>query len=278
MGAGVLGDMTGDFIPEMGVGSLANVMKVFNGANGQEVFSYIFGPGTNTWSPECAWQMDDHDRNGSLEFSVGTRDGRVFAFSGGLNGTVPVEMTSFTVSVLANDVMLNWSTATELNNKGFTVERSVHNQQSSVSKWESVGFVNGKGTTTQPNQYSFVDNNVGYGTYYYRLAQVNFDGTITYSREVEVNVGLPIKFALEQNYPNPFNPSTVISWQMPVRSQVMLKLYDILGSEIKTLVNEIIEAGYHRFELNASSLPSGVYFYKLDAGNYSSSKKMILLR
>lgn len=281
LGAGVLGDLTGDFIPEMGVGSLANIMKVFNGANGQEVFSYIFGPGTNTWSPECAWQMDDYDKNGSLEFAVGTRDGRVFAFSGGLQGTVPVEMTSFIASVQGNDVMLNWSTATEVNNRGFAVERILTptiSKGEGESKWEKVGFINGKGTTTQASQYFFADKNVEHGTYLYRLAQIDFDGTITYSREVEVNVGLPIKFALEQNYPNPFNPSTIISWQMPLRSQVTLKLYDILGSEIKTLVNEVKEAGYHKYELNASSLPSGVYFYKLTSGSYSSTKKMMLLR
>ena len=143
---------------------------------------------------------------------------------------------------------------------------------------ENVGFVDGKGTSSQTSHYSFNDKNVGQGTYLYRLAQIDFNGTTTYSREVEVNVGLPIKFALEQNYPNPFNPSTIISWQMPVRSQVTMKLYDILGREIETLVNEVKEAGYHKYELNASALSSGVYFYKLVAGSYSSTKKMILLR
>lgn len=288
LGAGVLGDLTGDFIPEMGVGSLANVMKIFNGLNGQEVFSYVFGPGTNTYSPECVWQMDDLDRNGSLEFAVGTRDGRVFAFSGGLSGTVPVDMSAFTASVDGNTVHLIWSTATELNNKGFSVERLVYNSQSSVNIWEKVGFVSGNGTSSQASHYSFVDKKVGHGTHFYRLAQIDFDGTVTYSREIEVNVELPIKFALEQNYPNPFNPSTIISWQMPVRSQVTLRLYDMLGREVKTLVNEIKEAGFYKYELNASTLTSGVstkggyasgvYFYRLTAGNFTSTKKMILLR
>ncbi len=273
LGAGVLGDLTGDFIPEMGVGSLSNVMKVFNGANGQEVFSYVLGPGTNTYSPECVWKMDDLDRNGSLEFAVGTRDGRVIAFSGGVHGTVPVEMTSFVASVNGKDVLLNWGTATELNNKGFRIER-----RTAENNFNLVSFIQGKGTTTQPNQYSFVDKNVEYGTYYYRLAQIDFGGRVTYSREVEVNVELPIKFSLEQNYPNPFNPSTKISWQSPINGLQTLKVYDVLGKEVATLVNEYRQAGSYEVEYDASKLSTGVYFYQLKSGNYVATKKMILLR
>lgn len=287
LGAGVLGDMTGDFIPEMGVGSLSNVMKVFNGLNGQEIFSYVFGPGSNTWSPECVWQMDDLDKNGSLEFAVGTRDGRVFAFSGGLNGTVPVEMTSFAASVDENNVMLNWNTATELNNKGFRIERkhlsTATSEIEGLTEWQNIGFVNGKGTSTQANDYVFIDKNVSYGTYRYRLVQIDFNGTITYSREIEVNVGLPIIFSLEQNYPNPFNPVTKIKYSIPLDGKVKLSIYNILGEQIGVLVNDFAKAGYYEVDWNGADdtrniLPSGIYIYRLETEKFSDSKKMILLK
>lgn len=287
LGAGVLGDMTGDFIPEMGVGSLSNVMKVFNGVNGQEIFSYVFGPGTNTWSPECVWQMDDLDRNGSLEFAVGTRDGRVFAFSGGLQGTIPVEMTSFTATVDENTVMLNWNTATELNNKGFRVERRYLtpslSEGGNLTAWQNIGFVNGKGTSSQPNDYVFIDKNVSYGTYLYRLVQIDLNGTLDFSKEIEVNVGLPIKFSLEQNYPNPFNPITKIKYSIPAEGKVKLSIYNLLGEQLRVLVNDFAKAGYNEVNWDGKNdkgnyLPSGIYIYRLEAEKFFDSKKMILLK
>ena len=88
----------------------------------------------------------------------------------------------------------------------------------------------------------------------------------------------PKEFKLEQNYPNPFNPSTVISYQLPVISNVLLKVYDILGSEVSTLVNEEQKPGYYEVEFNASHLASGMYVYRLQAGNYISTKKMLMIK
>ena len=200
---------------------------------------------------------------------------------------IPVELISFTSSVDENNVTLNWQTATETNNAGFEIQREqVFSPQSSVGNegWKVISFINGNGATTEPQSYSFVDENLSTGKYQYRLKQIDFDGTFEYSNTIEVEINSPSKFSLEQNYPNPFNPSTKISWQSPVDSWQTIKVYDILGKEVATLVNEFKSAGSYDIEFNsvetlhATSLPSGVYFYQLKAGEYIETKKMILLR
>ena len=278
LGAGVLGDLTGDTIPEMGVASLSNLVKVFNGATGQDIFTYSFGPGTNPYAAECVWQMDDLDRNGSLEFAAGSRDGRIVAFSGGLFGTIPVELTSFTADVDNNNVILSWSTASELNNKGFSIQR-----REDKNDFIDIGFINGKGTFTSQSNYSFIDKNLNYGTYTYRLIQIDFDGKVSYSTDIEVNISLPIKFSLGQNYPNPFNPSTTIRYSLPVDSKVKLLVYNILGEKVATLVDEFNEAGYYEINWNGTDirgdlLPSGIYIYRIETEKYRDSKKMMLMK
>jgi len=196
---------------------------------------------------------------------------------------VPVELTSFTIISSGEEIILNWSTATELNNQGFDIERSKDNV--SFSK---IGFVPGFGTTTEPKSYSYTDSKVSLGKYTYRLKQIDFDGSYEYSQEVEVEVASPLEFSLKQNFPNPFNPSTVIGYQLPISSNVTLKVFDILGNEIAILVNDYKLAGKYEVEFNAAELSgsvsakggyaSGVYFYQLNASNYIDTKKMILLR
>ena len=175
------------------------------------------------------------------------------------------------------NVTLNWSTATELNNSGFQVERS------SGSAYEVVGFVAGSGTTTEVRNYNFVDQNVNAGTYSYRLKQVDFDGTFEYSNAIEVEVVGVKEFTLGQNYPNPFNPSTTINFSLAVDSKVSLKIFDVLGQEVATLINGQMAAGSQKVSFDASSLNSGVYFYRIDASGvdgqkFSSVKKMILTK
>ncbi len=194
------------------------------------------------------------------------------------NSVVPVELVSFSANVSYNSVTLNWTTASELNNSGFEVERSVISNEVRNLNWQSIGFVNGNGTTSESHAYSFVDDNLSIGKYTYRLKQIDLDGSFTYSNEIEVDLGLPLSFSLEQNYPNPFNPSTSIKYQVSSISNVSLKVYDILGNEIATLVNEIQPAGIYEVNFNASSLPSGVYFYKLQASSFSETKKMLLMK
>ena len=185
---------------------------------------------------------------------------------------VPVELTSFSGSSIDGNVALNWSTATELNNLGFEVQRSF-----SKSDFVTVGFVEGNGTTTERQEYSYTDRNVTAGKYFYRLKQIDYDGSFDYSDVVEVDAS-PISYSLEQNYPNPFNPSTKITYSIPQKFLVSLKIFDALGREVSQLVNEEKEAGKYEIDFNASHLSSGVYFYKLETGDFVQTRKMILLR
>jgi hypothetical protein len=189
---------------------------------------------------------------------------------------VPVELLAFTASARNSGIQLLWSTATELNNLGFEIERSIDNQDNFIT----VGFVEGKGNSTEINYYSFTDNPQlsGVNKLYYRLKQVDFDGTFSYSDVVNVTYDVPAEFILSQNYPNPFNPSTRINYFVPNESFVSIKVYDFLGREVTTLVNEIKSTGSYELTFDASNLPSGTYFYTLRAENYYSSKKMILLK
>lgn len=190
---------------------------------------------------------------------------------------VPVELVSFSAFVNNDEVTLNWETSTELNNKGFEIERALKTSPSNLN-WIKVGYVNGNGTTTEHKKYSFVDKNLEAASYLYRLKQIDFDGSFIYSQEIEADITSPLIFELSQNYPNPFNPVTIIKYQLPVDGFVSLKVYDVLGSEIKTLVNEFKNSGYYEVEFNATNIPSGVYFYKIQTENFSAVKKMILAR
>jgi hypothetical protein len=174
--------------------------------------------------------------------------------------------------------MLSWITATELNNQGFEIERSIENN-SSRSTFEKIGFVNGNGTTAAQQIYSYSDKDItAAGRYFYRLRQVDFDGSFEYSNEVAVEVLRPLVYNLEQNYPNPFNPSTTIKYSVPVSELVTIKVFDILGNEVTTLVNEHKEASSYEVTFNANQLSSGVYFYKFQAGSFSDTKKLILMK
>ena len=186
---------------------------------------------------------------------------------------VPVEVTSFTASPLHDEVELKWTTATETNNRGFEIER-----MSTGGQFEKIGFVAGYGTTTEPKAYSFVDTKLETGRYTYRLKQIDLDGTYKYSKEVDVDVEFPIEYALEQNYPNPFNPSTTIKYSILEDGFVKLAVYNMLGEEIISLVNNVQKAGRYEVTFDASSLASGVYLYRLEAQKFISIKKMILIK
>jgi parallel beta-helix repeat protein len=192
---------------------------------------------------------------------------------------IPVELSSFTAEIAANSVKLNWSTATETNNRGFEIQRSVIPSEARNLYWVAVGYVNGNGTTTKSQNYSFVDKGLASGKYLYRLKQIDLNGSFQYSKEIKVEIISPKEFVLEQNYPNPFNPATRINWQSPVSGWQTIKLFDLLGREIETIVDGYYEAGKHSTFYNVNStLPSGIYFYRLQADNITLIKKMILLR
>jgi hypothetical protein len=201
----------------------------------------------------------------------------------------PVELMSIQAASDKNEIFISWSTATEINNKGFDVEKQVHSLQFSVGKWEKIGFVEGNGTTTEAHSYTFTDlpagkegKNLVSGKYSYRLKQIDFDGTYKYSKEIEVELNPVFEFALEQNYPNPFNPSTTISFSLPEKSNVTINIYNIIGELVKTLANNAFNAGYQSVKLDAAGLTSGVYIYRIEAKGESrtfvSSRKMLLLK
>jgi hypothetical protein len=193
-----------------------------------------------------------------------------------LTDIVPIEMLSFTGSVSNSEVQLLWSTATELNNRGFEIESSVNNQNNFIT----IGFVDGKGNSTEINYYSFNDIPTlsGINQIYYRLKQIDFDGTVSYSDVVSVTYDVPAEFVLNQNYPNPFNPSTTINFYVPKESFVSIKVYDFLGNEIAILVNEVKSTGSYDFLFEASNLPSGTYFLTMIANDFSATKKMVILK
>lgn len=213
----------------------------------------------------------------------------VYAFIGGvstditLDGTLvidsnniflPVNLANFTSVTDRNNVNLNWSTTSEENNSGFNIERSLNNNQ-----WSLVGYVKGNGTSTSPKSYSFTDKNLNSGVYKYRLKQIDYNGNFQYyNLQNEVNIGVPGEFSLKQNYPNPFNPVTKIDFDMPKDGFVSLKIFDMNGKEVKTLVNEFKNSGYYSIDLDASALPSGTYFYKFESGNFGSTRKLVLLK
>lgn len=283
----ISGDVDGDGFPELAVvhfgGGRVEIFKNRNGIlDTDPSWLYIAG------SSATAIAFGDLNGDGALDLAVGTARSPVVVF---LNqNPIPVELTSFTASLDGNNVQLNWSTASEINNLGFEIEKKVFSFGEDLGEaWNSIGFVPGYGTSTEKHIYSFNDNGLVDGNYFYRLKQIDTDGKIKYSGTVEVEVVSLFGFSLEQNYPNPFNPVTKIRFIIPnvTLSEVegyfvTLKVYDILGNEITTLVNEEKPAGKYEVDfqstVNNHPLASGIYFYKLQAGAFVETKKMILLR
>jgi hypothetical protein len=196
---------------------------------------------------------------------------------------LPVQLSSFSANIISKSVNLTWQTATEVNNYGFDVERKMLNRfahgEQHDNSWEKIGFVAGNGNSNSPKEYSFADNSLNNsGKYSYRLKQVDNDGSYEYSSVVEVDYNPVITFELAQNYPNPFNPSTSISYSIPNAEFVNIKVFNLLGEEVATLFNGYMEAGKHTLSFDASKLNSGMYLYKITAGNLTQVKKMLLAK
>ncbi|NWF50368.1 MAG: immune inhibitor A [Ignavibacteriaceae bacterium] len=255
-------------------------------------------PGTGTFQPPgepvydgtiANWVQEEIDLTGfttnqvKLRFELKTdnsinKDGwyvddiKVVVF-----GFIPVELSSFRSETEGNDVSLFWSTSTETNNKGFEIQRSVVSKNNSTD-WNNIGFITGSGTSTEERFYSYDDQNLQPEKYSYRIKQIDFDGSFSYSNTINVEINSATEFSLTQNHPNPFNPITIISWQSPIGTWQSLKIYDLLGREITTLVNDFRPAGKYELEFNAADLPSGIYFYQLQAGDFISTRKMVLMK
>ena len=190
-------------------------------------------------------------------------------------GALPVELTSFSGTVIEKNITLNWATASELNNSHFDIER-----RSKLSgEWISAGRVSGNGTSSVTNNYTFTDRGLSSGRYNYRLKQVDFNGNFEYfNLSNEIEVGAPGQYELNQNFPNPFNPSTKISFDLPKDGNVSIKVFDNSGREVAELVNEFRTAGYYTVNFVPSNISSGIYFYRMDAGGFVKVMKMALVK
>jgi len=226
--------------------------------------SIVFGVGTNI----------EVGSGANISADVITVNG-TFSGNGTFNhGSLPVELVSFIANSVKDQIILNWKTATELNNSGFEVQREVVD-----AVWKGVGFVVGAGNSTTAKEYSFVDAPGTRGSIKYRLKQIDYGGTYKYSNIIEINLGETIKeFELSQNYPNPFNPSTKIAYQIPKNSFVTIKVFDVLGKQVALLVNEEKTSGNYEAIFDAKELAGGIYYYTIKAGDFAQSKKMILLK
>ena len=239
------------------------------GANSQGLVYYTSDGGTN-WIQQNIPSTEFLYRVFFVDENHGWASGHLGTILSTVN-PVPVELTSFTATSNDNDVTLLWKTATETNNSGFEVQRK-------QTEWKRIGFVNGKGTSTEENSYSFVDENLTAGRYQYRLKQIDFDGSYEYLETVNVQVQSPTEYTLSQNFPNPFNPSTTISYSIPSSGFVNLRIFNSIGQVVKTLVNENKTEGTHEVIFDADDLTSGIYYYRIEVGKFSSVKKMTLLK
>lgn len=205
-------------------------------------------------------------------------------FSGGgtiCSGALPVSLSAFTSSVNKRDVTLMWVTEWELNNSGFEIERSL--TQIGAEGWQKITFIPGQGTSSVPKGYKFNDEKLKAGTYHYRLKQIDFNGNYEYfSLESQVIINPPMNFEMSQNYPNPSNPRSKINFEIPVNGMVTIKVYDITGREVITLLDETREADYYTIDFDGTDLASGVYFYRIiseDEGkSFCKTLKMILVK
>lgn len=189
---------------------------------------------------------------------------------------LPVQMASVTVTANRLNATINWVTATEIDNYGFEIERRLIN----TLDWTTAGFVAGKGNSNSPTDYTFTDAGLAAGKYAYRIKQVNRDGSSEYFAAGEVEVGAAEKrLTLEKNYPNPFNPSTSIEFTVPTDGGVTLKVYNLIGEEVATLFKGEATAGtIYKSTFNASELPSGLYFARLQHNGSSLVRKMLLTK
>jgi photosystem II stability/assembly factor-like uncharacterized protein len=231
---------------------------------GQTWFEYING------LPQASMILDLSIVRSSNRIRAVTHGNGVYEAA--IDVTVPVELTSFSADVQNEKVLLKWSTSTETNNNGFEVQRSFDGKS-----FATIGFVSGNGTTTEPNNYSFIDENQS-EKIYYRLKQLDYNGTYSYSNIISIDAITLNDFVLEQNFPNPFNPSTIIQFNIPIESFVTLKIYDVQGKEISTLVNDLKQPGSYKFEFIPRNLSSGVYFYKLSTKTQNTGREFIKTR
>ena len=225
--------------------------------------------------------------NTEYTYAVYMRD-IAYNYSSGSSSSVqalPVELTSFTAQTLDDAILLRWETATEVNNYGFEVQRNTPHFPPSRGDiedrgvWRTLAFVIGHGNSNSPRFYQHIDNNTqSAGTYYYRLKQIDYDGAYEYSNEISIYIEPSQNLILCNNYPNPFNSQTTIFVELPVDSKINLSIYNVLGEHIATLADDHYIAGKYKFNFDAETIPSGVYFYRLTSTDKILTRKMLLTK
>jgi hypothetical protein len=232
-------------------------------------FSYnipLIGPSSDQIAGGCGYTQEYSTVSVMVGVTQGTPNDLLFVMEMPLSPT-PVVLTAFNANVVDNGVLLTWNTASEIECHSWTVERN----------GVEVATLPGAGTTEEPQSYSYLDE-VGNGTYTYQLKQTDVSGASSYSDEITVTVAVANVYDLAQNFPNPFNPSTSISYSLANGDFVNLTVYDVTGSEVATLVNGYRDAGSYDVSFDAAGLTSGIYFYKLTAGDFTSIHKMVLMK
>ena len=240
---------------------------------------YNSAGGGNNWFPTTGTGFGNGTEGATSHIITASGFTSFSPFAVGEDGPLPVELASFTSTLNGRNVNLNWGTVSEVNNSGFDIERKLSDEN---SVWSKVGNVTGNGTSTISHSYSFNDRNLITGNYNYRLKQIDNNGNYKYyDLSNEVIIGVPTKFDLSQNYPNPFNPTTKINYDLPVDAKVSIRVVDMTGREVASLVNGNQTAGSYTVNFNAVALSSGIYFYQINASgsqSFSKTMKMMLVK
>ena len=249
----------------------------------------------SSWSTNKVYRYDANFSNPAIEVSIG-HNGPADIFYDILNdilaipnfdghtvdykpaaSLLPVELAAFNATVAGNTVELTWQTVSEKNNYGFEIHRKTHTSFLVNDGWKVIGFIQGHGTINSTYNYKFADRNPPTCTLFYRLKQIDTDGSFEYSDKIEIDIGISTTFELSQNYPNPFNPSTTISYSIPKSSDVKLVVYNSLGEEVTILVNSYKQAGKYEVNFESFELSGGIYIYQLTTNNFSKTKKMLMM-
>jgi hypothetical protein len=240
-------------------------MTVVGGTNGgQWIAENNSGGFTGTSASGSITTNAQSSNAASGDFVLGSYD----------SNPLPVNLSSFSAVPSNGKINLSWKTSVETNNHGFDVERSADK-----SVWASLTFIQGQGNSNTAKEYSYSDNSITKaGTYYYRLKQIDNNGGYKYSDITEADYVVPTAYSLNQNYPNPFNPNTMISYSLPLASNVKISVYNAIGETVKILENGFKSAGNYSVSFNAANMPSGIYFYRIEAGTFSQVRKMMLLK
>ena len=262
---------------------ISKMSLVKTNASGDTLWTKTFGGAGNDYGIGVIQTSDGGFALIGTTESFGAGSGDIYVVKtnkdGGFDELLPIQLSAFSGAPSGGgSVKLSWATVSETNSFGFYVDRRNAGEPGFATL--SGSFLHGHGTTTIPQTYAFLDRSVTPGSWFYRIRQVDLDGSVHFNDPVRVEVppaDLPASFSLDQNYPNPFNPTTTIRYALPAGSFVALTVFNALGQQVAVLVNDTQDAGYHEVRFDGRSLASGIYFYRLRAGDFIHTRKMLLL-